>query len=61
MLLQFLIRQYMPKGRKYCGIDNKKMEGIVLRMDGFHIASIFLAVLGKRFGDARQRDLLVES
>ena len=34
---------------------------IVLRMGGFHIAMTFLAVLGKRFGDAGLHDILVES
>ena len=34
---------------------------VVLRMGGFHIAMIFLAVIGKRFGDAGLQDVLIES
>jgi len=34
---------------------------IVLRLGAFHISSTFIAVIGKRFGDAGLKDLLVES
>ena len=34
---------------------------IVLRLGGFHTMCIFIAVIGKRFGDAGLRDLIVES
>ena len=34
---------------------------VVLRMGGFHIAMIFLAVIGKRFAYAGLLDVLVES
>ena len=33
---------------------------VVLRMGAFHTVCVFLAVLGKRFGDAGFKDLLVE-
>ena len=36
-------------------------ERVVLRMGAFHIACTFMAVIGKRFGDAGLRDMLVES
>ena len=39
--------------------DLKKF--IVLRLGGFHTICIFIAVIGKRFGDAGLRDLIVES
>ena len=38
-----------------------KFQNVVLRMGAFHTATAFLAVLGKRFGDAGLQDLLVES
>jgi hypothetical protein len=34
---------------------------IVLRLGAFHTMCIFLAVIGKRFGDAGLRDLVIES
>ncbi len=34
---------------------------IVLRMGAFHTSCIFLAVIGKRFGDAGLRDVILES
>ena len=34
---------------------------IVLRLGAFHTTCIFIAVIGKRFGDAGLRDLIVES
>jgi len=34
---------------------------IVLRMGAFHTTCIFLAIIGKRFGDAGLRDLIVEA
>ena len=36
-------------------------ERVVLRMGAFHIACTFMAVIGKRFGDALLRDILVKS
>ena len=38
-----------------------QFQRIVLRMGAFHVACTFLAVIGKRFGDAGLRDILVES
>ena len=38
-----------------------QFKSVVLCMGGFHIAGIFMAVLGKRFGDGGLHDLLVES
>lgn len=38
-----------------------EFKNIVLRMGAFHICTMFLAVLGNRFGDAGLTDLLVES
>ena len=38
-----------------------QFKDVVLWMGAFHIATTFLAVLGKRFGDAGLQDLLVES
>ena len=40
-------------------IDLKRF--IVLRMGAFHTALTFLAVIGKRFGDAGLRDWIVEA
>lgn len=40
-------------------IDLKKF--IVLRLGGFHTMCIFIAVIGKRFGDAGLRDIIIES
>ncbi len=40
-------------------IDLKKF--IVLRLGGFHTMCIFIAVIGKRFGDAGLRDIVIES
>ena len=34
---------------------------IVLRMGAFHIASTFITVIGKRFGDGGLRDLMIEA
>ena len=36
-------------------------EFIVLRLGAFHTMCIFIAVIGKRFGDAGLRDIVVES
>ena len=38
-----------------------KFSNAVLRLGAFHICNTFLAVLGKRFGEAGLQDLLVES
>ena len=40
-------------------VDLKKF--IVLRLGAFHTLCIFIAVIGKRFGDAGLRDIIVES
>ena len=40
-------------------IDLKKF--IVLRLGAFHTTCIFIAVIGKRFGDAGLRDIVIES
>ncbi|CAB4021754.1 Hypothetical predicted protein, partial [Paramuricea clavata] len=40
-------------------IDLKKF--IVLHLGGFHTMCIFIAVIGKRFGDAGLRDIVIES
>ena len=40
-------------------IDLKRF--IVLRLGAFHIMCIYIAVIGKRFGDAGLRDIVVES
>ena len=40
-------------------VDLKKF--IVLRLGAFHTMCIFIAVIGKRFGDAGLRDVIVES
>eukprot|EP00794_Sanderia_malayensis_P021368 gene21368-23448_t len=34
---------------------------IILRMGAFHTSCIFLAVIGKRFGDAGLRDIIIEA
>ena len=39
----------------------EKFRNVVLRMGAFHTANTFLAVLGKRFGDAGLQDIMVES
>ena len=36
-------------------------EFINLRMGGFHTVFVFMAVIGKIYGDAGLRDLLIES
>lgn len=36
-------------------------EFIVLRMGAFHTSCVFITVIGKRFGDAGLKDLLIES
>lgn len=41
--------------------NKEQFSRVVLRMGGFHIALTFLAVIGKRFGDAGLSDILVES
>ena len=38
-----------------------KFSNVVLRLGAFQICNTFLAVLGKRFGEAGLQDLLVES
>ena len=40
-------------------IDKKKF--IIIRMGAFHTSCIFLSIIGKRFGDAGLRDLIIES
>ena len=41
---------------------NENLKGFInLRMGGFHASCIFLAVIGKRFGDAGLKDLIIES
>lgn len=41
---------------------NEHLRGVVnLRMGGFHACGIFLAVIGKRFGSAGLKDLIIES
>ena len=40
-------------------IDLKDL--IVLRLGAFHTMCIFIAVIGKRFGDGGLRDIIVES
>lgn len=39
----------------------EELSRVVLRMGSFHIACVFLAVIGKRFGDSGLADLLLES
>ena len=41
--------------------QKEEFRSIVLRMGSFHIACVFLSVLGKRFGESGLRDLLIES
>ena len=41
--------------------QQQEFKSVVLMMGDFHIACVFLAVIGKRFGDAGLRDLLIES
>lgn len=41
--------------------QKEQFESVVLRMGSFHIACVFLAVIGKRFGESGLRDLLIES
>lgn len=41
--------------------QQQEFESVVLMMGAFHVACVFLAVIGKRFGDAGLRDLLIES
>ena len=38
-----------------------KFGNVVVRMGGFHVRGVMLAIIGKRFGDAGLCDLLVES
>ena len=40
------------------GVD---LERVVLRMGAFHVILNFLAVVGRRFGSAGLRDVLIES
>lgn len=40
-------------------IDLKKF--VVLRLGGFHTMCVFIAVIGKRFGDAGLRDIVIEA
>ena len=37
-----------------------KFGNVVVRMGGFHVMGVMLAIIGKRFGDAGLCDLLVE-
>ena len=39
----------------------EEFTSVVLRMGSFHIACVFLSVIGKRFGDGEWRALLLES
>jgi hypothetical protein len=41
--------------------NEEEFQRLVLRMGSFHLCCTFLAVLGKRFGDAGLKDILVES
>lgn len=41
--------------------QRQEFNSVVLMMGDFHVACVFLAVIGKRFGDAGLRDLLIES
>lgn len=41
--------------------QQQEFKSVVLMMGDFHVACVFLAVIGKRFGDAGLRDLLIES
>ena len=41
--------------------EREEFANVVLRMGSFHITCVFLAVLGKRFGDSGLADLLLES
>lgn len=42
--------------------NNEHLKSFInLRMGGFHAACIFLGVIGKRFGDAGLKDIIVES
>ncbi|KAL9951848.1 hypothetical protein ACROYT_G044583 [Oculina patagonica] len=41
--------------------QQQEFKSVVLMMGDFHVACVFLAVIGKRFGDAGLRDLLTES
>ena len=42
-------------------INDGIRDFINLRMGGFHAIGIFIAVIGKRFGSAGLRDLIIES
>ena len=37
------------------------LSNVVARMGGFHTSMTFLAIFGKRFGDAGRRDILFET
>ena len=41
--------------------NKEKFEGLILLLGGFHLICNFISIIGKRFGDAGLRDLLVES
>ena len=41
--------------------QQQEFKSVVLMMGDFHVACVLLAVIGKRFGDAGLRDLLIES
>ena len=41
--------------------NSEQFKSVVLMMGGFHICATFLAVIGKRYGDAGLQDILVES
>lgn len=41
--------------------QRQEFNSVVLMMGDFHVACVFLAVIGKRFGDAGIRDLLIEA
>lgn len=41
--------------------QREEFSNVVLRMGAFHTAMTFLAVLGKRFGDAGLSDILIEA
>ena len=41
--------------------DQSKFESVVIRLGAFHTICTFLAVIGKRFGEAGLRDIAIES
>ena len=49
------------KGLEILWKHTNEFQRVVLRMGAFHVSCVFLAVIGKRFGDAGLRDLMIES